>query len=214
MRYPDASLPPPGTNLFGASVRGPQVVPGTYQVRLTAGGTTQTQPFEIRKDPRTSTTAGGVRETVRAADRDSREAHRRRTTRSPTSSRRAPICAPPSPVPSARRRRRRLPRCGKTLDASLASVQDELVQMNIRDGNDVLTYPAKLNNLIAALAPVVAASDTAPTAQSYEVFKDLSMRLDRQLERLDGIMAREVAAFNQAAEEQHVAAIPTRPRRR
>src|SRR6185295_1910989 len=56
MRVPDASLPPQGTNLFGASVRGPQVVPGTYQVRLTAGGTTQTQPFEIRKDPRTSTT--------------------------------------------------------------------------------------------------------------------------------------------------------------
>jgi len=71
-----------------------------------------------------------------------------------------------------------------------------------------------LNNLIAALAPVVAATDTAPTAQSYEVFKDLSARLDRQLERLDGIMAREVAAFNQAAEAQHVAAIPTRPRRR
>ena len=56
MRYPDASLPPQGTNLFGASVRGPQVVPGTYQVRLTAGGKTLTQPFEIRKDPRTSTT--------------------------------------------------------------------------------------------------------------------------------------------------------------
>ena len=86
--------------------------------------------------------------------------------------------------------------------------------MNIREGNDVLTYPAKLNNLIAALAPVVAATDTAPTAQSYEVFRELSARLDRQLERLDGIMAREVAAFNQAAGEQHVPAIPTRPRRR
>jgi hypothetical protein len=93
-------------------------------------------------------------------------------------------------------------------------VQDELVQMNIRDGNDVLTYPAKLNNLIAALAPVVAATDTAPTAQSYEVFRDLSARLDRQLERLDGIITREVAAFNQAAEAQHLAAIPTRPRRK
>src|SRR5204862_1965240 len=57
MRYPDASLPPPGTNLFGASVRGPQVVPGTYQVRLTAGGTTQTQSFVIRKDTSTSTNA-------------------------------------------------------------------------------------------------------------------------------------------------------------
>ena len=88
------------------------------------------------------------------------------------------------------------------------------MQMNIRDGNDVLTYPAKLNNLIAALAPVVAATDTAPTAQSYDVFKDLSARLDRQLAALDEIMERDVAAFNKAVEDQHVAAIPLRRRPR
>jgi photosystem II stability/assembly factor-like uncharacterized protein len=213
MRYPDASLPPPGTNLFGASVRGPQAVPGTYQVRLTAGGTTQTQSFEIRKDPRTSTTAEDFEKQFALLS----EIHAKLTV---THDAIADILAARADLRAAVARAERTPAAaaiaarGKTLDASLASVQDELVQMNIRDGNDVLTYPAKLNNLIAALAPVVAATDTAPTVQSYEVFKDLSMRLDRQLERLDGIMAREVAAFNQAAEEQHVVAIPTRPRRR
>jgi hypothetical protein len=213
MRYPDASLPPPGTNLFGASVRGPQVVPGAYQVRLTAGGTTQTQSFEIRKDPRTSTTAEDFEKQFALLT----EIHQKLTA---THDAIADILAARADLRAAVAGAERTPAAaaiaalGKTLDASLASVQDELVQMNIRDGNDVLTYPAKLNNLIAALAPVVAASDTAPTAQAYEVLKDLSMRLDRQLERLDGIMAREVAAFNQAAEEQHVAAIATRPRRR
>jgi len=103
---------------------------------------------------------------------------------------------------------------GKKLDAELGAVQDELVQMNIRGGNDVLTYPAKLNNLLAALAPVVAATDTAPTAQYYAVFKDLSDRLAVQLTRLDQIMEKDVAAFNRAVEEQHVAAIPKRPRKR
>ncbi len=86
--------------------------------------------------------------------------------------------------------------------------------MNIREGNDVLTYPARLNNLIAALASVVAATDTAPTAQSYDVFKDLSRRLDLQLARLDQVMARDVAAFDRLLEAQHVAAIPRRPHRR
>src|SRR5262249_60844176 len=38
MRYPDAALPPAGTNLFGASVRGPQAVPGADQVRLRPRG--------------------------------------------------------------------------------------------------------------------------------------------------------------------------------
>jgi len=212
MRYPDATLPPPGTNLFGASVRGPQAVPGTYQVRLTAGGKTMTQTFEIKKDPRTSTTPEEFEKQFNLL----MQIHDRLTAAHNAI---AEIIAARADLRSAVARAERTPAAaaiaalGKTLDASLASVQDELVQMNIREGNDVLTYPAKLNNLIAALAPVVAATDTAPTAQSYEVFKDLSARLDRQLERLDGIMAREVAAFNQAAEEHHVAAIPTRPRR-
>jgi hypothetical protein len=93
-------------------------------------------------------------------------------------------------------------------------VQDELVQLNIRDGNDVLTYPAKLNNLIAALAPVVAATDTAPTAQSYEVFHDLSARLDGHLAALDEIMARGVTALNRALAAERIDAIPTRSRSR
>jgi len=213
MRYPDTSLPPPGTNLFGASVRGPQVVPGTYQVRLTAGGTPQTQSFEIRKDPRTSTTPEDF-------DKQFALLMQIQEKVSATHDAIAEIIAARADLRAAVARAQRTPAAaaiaalGKTLDASLASVQDELVQMNIRDGNDVLSYPAKLNNLIAALGPVVAATDTAPTAQSYEVFKDLSARLDRQLERLDGILAREVAAFNEAVEQQHVAAIPTRPRRR
>ncbi len=103
---------------------------------------------------------------------------------------------------------------GTALDASLGAIQDELVQMNVREGNDVLTYPVKLNNLIAALAPVVAATDTAPTAQSYEVFNDLSARLDRQLVRLAGIAARELAAFNKALADQNVPPVATRIRPR
>jgi hypothetical protein len=213
MRYPDASLPPPGTNLFGASVRGPQVVPGTYQVRLTAAGRTLTQPFGVRKDPRTSTTTEDFDKQFALL----MQIHERLTA---THDAIADLIASRADVRAAIARAGRTPAAaaiasqGEALDAKLASVQDELVQMNIRDGNDVLTYPAKLNNLIAALAPVVAATDTAPTAQSYDVFKDLSSRLERRLAALDEIIERDVVAFNKAVEDQHVSAIPVRRRQR
>jgi photosystem II stability/assembly factor-like uncharacterized protein len=213
MRYPDASLPPPGTNLFGASVRGPQVVPGTYRARLTAAGTTVTQTFAIKQDPRTSTTADEFEKQFALL----MQIHERLTA---THDAIADIIAARADVQAAVARATRTPAAatiaaqGTALDASLASVEDALVQMNIRDGNDVLTYPARLNNLMAALAPVVAATDTAPTAQSYEVFNDLSSRLDRQFARLDEIMERQVSAFNKAVEEQHVAGVPKRIRRR
>jgi hypothetical protein len=212
MRYPDASLPPPGTNLVAASVRGPQAVPGTYQVRLTAGGKTLTQPFDIRKDPRTSTTADEFDKQFTLL----MQIHERLTAAHDAI---ADIIAVRADLREAVARVARMPAAssiaaqGNALDTRLASVQDELVQMNIREGNDVLTYPAKLNNLIAALAPVVAATDTAPAAQSYAVFTDLSARLDRQLDRLDAIMEREVEAFNRALEAQHVPAVRKRARR-
>jgi photosystem II stability/assembly factor-like uncharacterized protein len=213
MRYPDASPPPPGTNMFGASVRGPQVMPGTYQVRLTAGEKTVTQPFEVNKDPRTATTKDDFDKQFALLT----QIHERVTE---THDAIADIMAVRADLKLAMTRTAgtaaaaSVAKQGQALDASLAAVQDELVQMNIREGNDVLTYPAKLNNLLAALAPVVAATDTAPTAQSYEVFTDLSARLDRQLARLDEILARDVIAFNKAVEAQQVTAIPLRVRKR
>jgi hypothetical protein len=187
-------------------------VPGTYQVRLTAGGKTLTQPFDIRKDPRTSTTADEFDKQFTLL----MQIHERLTAAHDAI---ADIIAVRADLREAVARVARMPAAssiaaqGNALDTRLASVQDELVQMNIREGNDVLTYPAKLNNLIAALAPVVAATDTAPTAQSYAVFTDLSARLDRQLDRLDAIMEREVEAFNRALEAQHVPAVRKRARR-
>jgi photosystem II stability/assembly factor-like uncharacterized protein len=213
MRYPDASPPPSGTNMFGASVRGPQVVPGTYEVRLTAGGRTLMQPFEVKKDPRTATTKADFERQFTLL----MQIHERVTE---THDAIADIMAVRADLKLAIERAAGTPAGssiatqGQVLDTSLAAIQDELVQMNIRDGNDVLTYPAKLNNLIAALAPVVAATDAAPTAQSYEVFKDLSARLDRQLARLDEILARDVIAFNNAVNQQQVPAIPVRVRKR
>jgi photosystem II stability/assembly factor-like uncharacterized protein len=212
MRLSDASLPPQGTNLFGASVRGPQVVPGAYQVRLVAAGRTLTQPFEIRKDPRTSTTAEDFEKQFALLQ----QIHARV---SETHDAIADIAAVRADLETTLARAQRasaapVVKLAEALDGKLVSVRDELVQMNIRDGNDVLTYPARLNNLIAALGPVVAASDTAPTAQSYEVFKELSAKLDQQLARLDELLAKDVPAFNKAVDDQKLGAIPVRTRKR
>src|SRR6185436_16489919 len=45
-----------GMILWGATLQGPVVPPGSYQARLTAFGKTVTEPFEVKRDPRLSTT--------------------------------------------------------------------------------------------------------------------------------------------------------------
>jgi hypothetical protein len=46
---------PGNINLWGGPTGGYKVAPGMYQVRLTVGSTVQTQPVEVRQDPRMTT---------------------------------------------------------------------------------------------------------------------------------------------------------------
>ena len=56
MRYPDA-VRFPGMILWAGQTTGPRVVPGSYQVKLTVDGQTMTESFEVKSDPRLTTTA-------------------------------------------------------------------------------------------------------------------------------------------------------------
>ena len=50
LRYPGAT-DFPGLIMWAADTRGPIAPPGTYQVRVTADGQTETQPFAIKREP-------------------------------------------------------------------------------------------------------------------------------------------------------------------
>ncbi len=55
MRYADA-VRFPGMILWAGETRGPKIAPGNYQVKLTVDGKTLTQTFEVKADPRLTTT--------------------------------------------------------------------------------------------------------------------------------------------------------------
>jgi kynureninase len=76
-----------------------------------------------------------------------------------------------------------------------------------RASQDPLNYPIRLNNKIAALSGVVASADAAPTAQSQQVFEQLSAALQVQLDRLKAVLDADVPAFNQLVKQSDVPAI-------
>jgi hypothetical protein len=93
------------------------------------------------------------------------------------------------------------------LDERLGSILGELIEMRSRFGNDVLSYPVKLNALLANLSSVVESSENAPTAQSYEVFKALSSQLDAQIAKLNQVFQKEVPALNDVVRQRGIPAI-------
>ena len=208
LRYADASRFK-GLILWGGGLQGPTVVPGTYQVRLTVGGESQTQSFEVRKDPRLSTTLADYQKRfdLHLKIRDKlTETHdaivRLRDVRSQVKAvaERAKGVTKDSSLAVAAR----------ALSDSLTAIEEELYQTKSRSSQDPLNYPIKLNNKLSDLTSVVASADAAPTAQCYVVYEDVAGKIDVQLAKLTRVLGDPLARFNLMVREQDVPAVVIR----
>jgi hypothetical protein len=178
MRYPDAHGLEGGTFLAGGTLRGPVAVPGTYSVRLKAGGQTLSQPLRIVADPKSDATNADLQEqfdlliAIRdkvSAVHDAVNAIRKM---------RASLASQHDRAPAAR------------LDAALDAVQKELAELRFAGFDDqMLVFDLKLNNRMAALQNYVAQGDYAPTEQQYSVFRELSSAIDNALARVGMLKA-------------------------
>jgi photosystem II stability/assembly factor-like uncharacterized protein len=193
MRYPNA-VEFPGLIMWAASTRGPMAPPGRYQVRVTAGGVTKTQDFEIRRNAAVPGVTDAdlqaqftlaVQISQRVSDAN-RAVIRIREVKAQITDRIAKVKDDP------------VKRGGQALIDRLTDVEGEIYQHRLRSGQDPLNYPIRLNNKLAALQGTVESGDYRPTDQAHAVFKELSGRLDKQLARLDALLKAELAAFNKS----------------
>ena len=75
----------------------------------------------------------------------------------------------------------------KAMMKAISDIENELVQTKAEATQDVLNYPIKLNNKLAALKSTVATGYGRPTAQQYAVFEDLAAKVDAQFNKLQAI---------------------------
>jgi hypothetical protein len=205
MRYTDATKFP-GMILWGGNLRGPVANPGVYQVRLTVDGKTSTQSFEIKKDPRISTTDADFAKQFELLMKI-------RDKLTDTHNAIIQIRDVRAQVDDLAKRLKDSPDskvvtdAGKTLNAKLTAIEEALYQTKNRSSQDPLNYPIRLNNKLAALGSVVDSADAAPTAQSYVIFEDLVTRVNSELQRLKQVMDTDLPAYNRLAREQNVPAV-------
>jgi photosystem II stability/assembly factor-like uncharacterized protein len=205
LRYPDA-IRFPGMVLWSGNTNGPRAVLGTYQVKLTVGGKTMGESFELKKDPRIATTQEDFQKQfdllMKIRDKLS-EVHKAiieiRDVRKQVDDYATRVAGQPDS--------NAIVDSSKSLKAKLTSIEEELYQTKNRSNQDPLNYPIRLNNKLAALAGVVASADAAPTEQSYAVYEDLTGRINAQLERLKQVIASDVPAFNKLVREKNVPAV-------
>ena len=202
LRYPEATkiLGHKGRSGTDALLAGPQVAPGTYQVQLKVGDQTYSQSFELVKDPRVAATAEDLQmqfDLLKQVHGKLSETH--------------------DTILQIRHVREQANAWGKYVDGNangeaikqaakklsdeLCAIEDELIQIRSEDPR---SFPSRLNSRLAALASFADSADSRPPQQVYDVFEDLSKRIDAQMERYRQTLNQDIAAFNKLLRESGV----------
>jgi len=208
-RYPDA-VRFPGMILWAGETRGPKLAPGTYQVKLTVDGKSYTESFEIKPDPRLTTTPADYAKQLelglKIRDKLS-ETHNAiiqiRDVRKQVEDLLKRVAGQPNfkVVNDA----------GTALNKKLTTIEEALYQTRNQSNQDPLNFPIRLNNKLAALGGVVGSAEAAPTAQSYAVYDEVVTQIDAELQKLTQIMRTDVPAFNQLVRDQNIPAVVVKP---
>ncbi len=183
----------PKAPLWAGSVAGPKALPGHYQVRLTVDGVSQTQPLEILPDPRGLASAADLK-----AQFDLHSAINAEL--SAVDSAVLEIRAERARIEAARAAARgRLDPAAAALQARLTAIEEALIQPRAHASEDALNFPIRLNNMLAALASLVAQGDYAPTSQDQAMFVELKGEADAQLAAWAEVKAKDIPAFEKLA---------------
>jgi hypothetical protein len=206
LRYPDASRFPE-LILWSGGLQGPTVVPGTYQARLTVGGRSQTQRFEVLKDPRLATTQADYQKRfdLLLEIRDKlTETHDAITTIRDVRDQ-VKAVAERAKQPAAKDTT--IAAAAKALTEKLTRIEEALYQTKNKSSQDPLNYPIRLNNKLSNLTGVVDDARAAPTDQAYQVYADIAGRIDAELAKLKQVLTTDLAAFNHLVREKEVPAV-------
>ena len=202
LRYPGADLVPDASFFDGN--KGPRAVPGTYKVRITTGQWTQTESFEVKKDPRLRTTQEDFQKQfdlaieIRDKLTELNNAIRKiRYVRNQVGNLTGTLKEAGYGDEIAR--------ASDELSQKLTSVEQQLIQTEYEKGADMMiNVSPQLASRFFYVLGVVLGAEARPTDGSYESFKDLERKLGARLDKLQEILDEDVVAINEIVQAENI----------
>ena len=209
MRYPGAT-DFPGMVMWAGNTRGPVAPPASYTVKVTADADTQSQRFTIAREPHIL---------ANVSDQDLREQFDlAMNVRNKVSQANDAVLLIRGIKQQIADRKAKLDprqtaaiRALDDLNQNIDVIENEIYQTKLQSSQDPLNFPIKLNNKIAALQGVIESADTAPSEQTYSMFRTLGGKLDDQLSKLDAAVKTKLPAVNQQLQRQKLESIKPEP---
>ncbi len=199
VRYPPEGRAAPGLGRFNMLVP-----PGTYTVRMRVGTREESQPLEVRKDPRSGGSEAEIRaqaEVAAAIARDIDSAvdmvNALEVVRSQVATLKGTLADDTTMVDVRAR--------VDTLDRKLRDVEEQLLQLKTTGrGQDLIRHPFKLGEQLIYLGQSVTGSDFAPTEPQRQVQELLKEQLHQVRLQFDAVMTRDLDAFKQMLRARNV----------
>ena len=202
--YPDGR-PAPDTVMWG-SVQGPPAPPGRYQARMTVGDFSATREFEVKKDPRIPATQADLDEqfqlAIKVRDLFSESHDSLKKIRS-VKSQVEDLTSRLKEAKSADG----IDDAAKALTEKLTVIEEKIYQTKNEAMQDPLNFQPMLDNRIANLYGIVLSTDAKPTAVAHEHYEALKTELQEYQRELEGVLASELTAFNQAVSSKNVSPV-------
>ncbi len=187
----------PGAFYGDEGPRGPTVIPGSYAVRLTVRGATQSAPLEVIPDPRLKGLASAadlaahwdlVTRTTADIEALHRGVNQVRKLRADFATLKGWVGAEPAG--------KAVVAATADFEARMAPIEAQLLQVSMKASEDSLRYPVQLNEQYDTFSATIDTDDVAPTAPQQAVFGELHGRLMEQLGKWQALLTTELPALN------------------
>jgi len=209
LRY-EAPTRIPGAVFSDSRLRGPLALPGTYQVKLSAGGKTLAAPLEIKLDPRVRIADADLAKQFNLMMRIRERLVQAHETVNQIRDLRAQLQALRKRL-GGEERGKDIVKVAEELDKKMTPIEEELYQVKSKSSEDNLNYPVKLNEKLVSLGGSVESADAAPTEQDYEVFDKLSREVEDQLSKWNEVVSKDLAALNDLIRKKDIPALMLAP---
>lgn len=189
--------------LWAGGTAGPRVVPDKYKVKLTVGTESQTQTFDILKDPRISSSQADLQAQfdflMQVRDKLS-ETHQSiikiRKVRDDLNAFTKKV--------EDNEGYKAIIDTVKAINKRMTKIEEALYQTKNQSGQDPLNYPIRLNNKLSAVGSTAANGFFRPTDSMIAVKNDITTKIDAELTKLKVILEKEIPQFNQMVKDKAV----------
>ena len=208
LHAPDVRVGPDGTRpAQGAGQLSILMPPGSYTVRLNAGGQTLTQKIEVRKDPNSGGSEADIRAQITMLTELRRDIDEAAGVVNRIELVRAQIQGLSRVLDQAE-----IVKPAMELEGRLAELEQNLVELRMTGrGQDGVRFGARLLGKLNYLAGGLASADFGPTNQQIEVQRELEARLKKHQADLEGLFGNDLKALNELMRGRGVSNIVVRP---